>query len=171
MQALKRSKDAVTLRSSFEESISNKQQPAEDLLSSYLQYLKFERNQNPQLPGRQRVLLERAVERFPCTVEVWQQLVDYMEQQVGSAAVTAQSQAMDDLLACYNRACRNCPWKGCFWAGRLRAIECAWQATQPDNGAATESAAPDTASEISWAAHAQTYAEALQVCFQSACPS
>ena len=78
-QELKRAKDAVTLRASFEERVSNKQQPAEDLLSAYLQYLRFERNQNPQLPGRLRMLLERAVERFPCTVEIWQQLTGHMD--------------------------------------------------------------------------------------------
>ena len=89
VQAAKRAADAVALRASFEERITNKQQPAEELLSAYLQYLRFERNQNPQLPGRLRMLLERAVERFPCTVEIWQQLTDHMEQQATGASAIA----------------------------------------------------------------------------------
>lgn len=165
VQALKRAKDAVTLRSSFEERISNKQQPAEDLLSAYLQYLRFERSQNPQLPGRLRMLLERAVERFPCTVEIWQQLTDHLEQQ--AAAVAAHPQTLPELLTCYKRACKNCPWRGSFWAGRLRAIEFTWQAAtaRAANGPSGEvSGGGGVNSESSWAGHGQVYSEALQVC-------
>lgn len=162
-QELKRAKDAVTLRASFEERVSNKQQPAEDLLSAYLQYLRFERNQNPQLPGRLRMLLERAVERFPCTVEIWQQLTGHMEQQAAEAA--GHPQTLPELLTCYKRACKNCPWRGSFWAGRLRAIEFTWQATQAASGATAErpSGGAGASSEGSWEGHGQVFSEALQV--------
>jgi hypothetical protein len=162
VQALKNARDAVALRSSFESRISNKQQPAEDLLSAYLHYLKFERKQHPQIPGHLRMLLERAVERFPCTVELWQQLNDHMD--VQATEPDAQPQALQEQLACYRRACKNCPWRGSFWGARLRAIEFTWQAKQTANQSTVgEGVADAELAESSWAMHGQVYAEALQV--------
>jgi hypothetical protein len=158
-QAKKKADAAVALRTSFEESIRDEQQPTEARLHAFLQYLAFERRQTPQLRGRMRMLLERAVERFPCTVELWQLLTEHMEQEVatggGSAALPEVSGKV--LVQCYARACRNCPWKGVFWAGRLRAIEYLYSMTHADEEGSNED------SECDWAAHTRVYNDALAV--------
>ena len=85
-----------------------------------------------------------------------------------ATGAAAQPQALTELLACYKRACKNCPWRGSFWAGRLRAVEFTWQATRAAAGASEEQpiggAEVVTPSESSWAGHGQVYSEALQVC-------
>lgn len=120
-----------------------------------MKYVAFERAQAaaPEAAGRLRVLLERAVARFPVTVDLWRMLLAAAEAAAAGAAAGAPPLAA--LRDCAKRACRNCPWRGELWAARLRAVELAWDAE--GRGAAEVDGA------AGWEAHTQAYTAALSV--------
>eukprot|EP00892_Ulva_mutabilis_P011035 jgi/Ulvmu1/8303/UM042_0008.1 len=152
-KAMKRAQAAVQLRQAFEDGIADDRDANEDLLAAFMQYIRFERSQTPAAPRRIRVLLERAVARFPVTVELWRMLTAHVEAEAAAAAGGAP--ALADLRGCCQRACRNCPWCGELWAAQLRAVELEWHAV----GGGTA----EVAGVAGWEMHSRLYSTALTV--------
>lgn len=162
MQAMQRAQAAVQLRQSFEDSISDDREADESLLAAYMQYIRFEGTQSPPAPARVRLLLERAVARFPVTVELWRMLTALAEGDAATAAAAAPPLA--DLRDCCKRATRNCPWCGELWAAQLRAVELDWDAQ--GGGDAAVDGSPG------WELHSRLYSESLTVrTHKVACPT
>jgi hypothetical protein len=148
VQIFARAQAALALRTAFEASISPEKPADKALLAAMWAYIRFEQSKGPSARDRVRVLLERAIARFPVTVQLWVELIRHTEDSEMRGAVDAAEVE----VVCY-RATRNCPWNGELWAARLRALE----RQGKDGAAATEN------SEV-WRKHSATYREALQVC-------
>ena len=145
MQIFSSAQSALALRAAFEDGIDDDKPADEALLAALWTYIRFERSQGPAAWPRVRLLLERAVARFPVTVQLWQELIAHVES--GEHAGAA-----DVAKLCW-RATRNCPWNGAIWAARLRAVE-RQAAAEADGSGAAERLLQD---------HARIYQEALQV--------
>jgi hypothetical protein len=150
VQICSRAKSALALRTAFEQSISLDKEANKALLAAMWAYINFERGQGSSTRGRIRVLLERAIFRFPVTVQLWAELIRHMEDSEMSGSVVTE-----EVEAVCRRATRNCPGTGKLWAARLRAIE--RKALKSSDCTAAGDA------EL-WQQHSKTYHEALQAC-------
>jgi hypothetical protein len=117
MQTYERAQAGLVVRSAFEDAIADTKPADAALVAAFWRYARFELSQAGKDANRRaRTVLERALVRFPVTVELWKELAWQMEA-AGGAGVDAAAAAV------YARATRNCPWCGALWAGRLRALE------------------------------------------------
>lgn len=108
---------AYELRQPFEEALAGTSASPEDLLSSFMSYIKLEEGgttEDSSTVSRVEVLYERAVAAFPVTSFLWLQYSRYMEVVVQSSSA-AQS--------IYARGIRNCPWVGELYEKMMRLVE------------------------------------------------
>ena len=92
-------------------------QPTQAQLSPWLEYAKFEAEQNGSSHARTLAVYERAVTCWPLSLDLWLAFVGFAE---GSAA---RSVTPGQLVQLYSRAVRNVGWSGTLWCGYLRSLQ------------------------------------------------